>query len=835
MHRPAVSFVRLVPVLAALWISVAIAQDTHDVAKPSVDKDAPKAIALAEIPTRADDDERYAQEVILRATDRDPTRQFEPRLEAISKSAREKFALFDSQQLRRLPVIRLESLDRNWKFDARQFGRWRAELDQASNPYAQMAAQIAKRRADWEATRSTPGAAWMPAALAGSITSVLAELALADEAISAPLEKQVQLNRRANAVEARIQAGKREVAAAIDYSDSRLLHFDAPPLWALPQDLAMDKDMLASATAGLAIETRFLKQYNAANGGLQRLLGAFQWLLLPLLLWLFFRNRKMASDDPDLQASIRILRRPFSAWLLLSAMAVLAFKPDAPLILQQIVMLVALVPVLRLLPHKVYRILGPWPYVVSGLYLLMRLRFVFLTNAYHYRLYFLILALLALALTLWLLWRSRHRKAVGPDGRAYRFVRMAEWAAVAVLVLSILSNVAGNISLAEMMTNGLIKSGYAGLCLYAGVFVLTSLLGLLFTWPSLLRFRIVRRHAAPMLRSFTRLLDILALVSWVVFTMIQFRVFRPVYGAVTTVLTHSFSLGKLAITLGSILLFVLSVLVAYWAAKTVRFILQEEVLPGMSLPRGVDNSISSLSYYVLILLGLLMALAAAGFEVGQLAFAFGALGVGIGFGLQNVVNNFVSGLILMFERPVQPGDVVDIMGTSGKIREIGMRATTLTTFEGADVIVPNGTLLSEKLVNWTLRNTDRRIETELGVAYGSDPAQVRELLAEVTRSTPGLLDHPEPSVLFVGFGASSLDFSIRAWTHDFDNWVNIRSSLLTRIYEALNEAGIEIPFPQQDLYLRSIPADAGTAFATQPRPGQVQGADPAKPGVAREL
>jgi small-conductance mechanosensitive channel len=233
----------------------------------------------------------------------------------------------------------------------------------------------------------------------------------------------------------------------------------------------------------------------------------------------------------------------------------------------------------------------------------------------------------------------------------------------------------------------------------------------------------------------------------------------------------------------------------------------------MELPRGVGNSIATLTYYALIIIGLLVALAAAGFQTSQFAIVFGALGVGIGFGLQNVVNNFVSGLILMFERPIQPGDTVEVSGTSGKVRSIGMRATTLTTFEGADVIVPNGTLLSEKLINWTLTDMTRRIDVDLGVAYGSDPRQVLTLLAEVAAGTPGVAKDPAPSVLFVRFGASSLDFGIRAWTTDFDRWVAIRTEMTARVHEALRRAGIEIPFPQHDLHLRSVSDEAGRWLA----------------------
>jgi small-conductance mechanosensitive channel len=177
------------------------------------------------------------------------------------------------------------------------------------------------------------------------------------------------------------------------------------------------------------------------------------------------------------------------------------------------------------------------------------------------------------------------------------------------------------------------------------------------------------------------------------------------------------------------------------------------------------------------------------------------------------VNNFVSGLILMFERPIQPGDVVEVGGTSGKVREIGMRATTLSTFEGADVVVPNGVMLNEKLINWTLSDMDRRIDVNVGVAYGSDPGRVLQLLMEVTRSTDGIATKPEPTVLFVGFGTNSLDFAIRSWTNNFDEWVKIRSALTVRVHDALKDAGIEIPFPQHDLHLRSVSPGVSAALA----------------------
>jgi potassium efflux system protein len=810
MHRR-VGWAAIVLLLSAIGAGPRVlAQDAPAPAAPA--KGGPEAIAAADIPLRADADERFAQDVIARSKGRDPSTRLEERLNDLDSAIRQKTEFFKRDELRMLPVVRLESLERHWRFYRKQFDGWRGDLKQATAPYTEDAAELGKRRANWEATRDATTSASMAPALNERVRTVLAQLSLAERAISEPLDKQMRLSRRANAVEATIDAGQKAVKAAIAYNDSRLFKIDAPPLWDLGLQEQGGQKTLESLKAGIALETQFIREYNAANTVGQRAYNWFELALLPFLIWLSFRSRKVVSDDPEIQASARVLRRPISSWLLLVMMGLLVVEPDAPMSVHQAALLLALVPVLRLLPPRVYQVLGAWPYVATALYLLNLLSFLFISNAFIYRSYLLFVTLMTLLLILWLLWRSRRRTAAPEATTVDKVVRVAGWLSVLVLLASAVANLVGNVSLAEMLTRALLDSGYVGLVLYAGVSVLASVLRLLMARRSISRFRVVTQHAGPLLQTLTRLLQFAAGVVWLVVAMNSFRVFRPVYGAVRSVLTYSIKFGEISLTPGNVVLFVFSVFLAFWVARTVRVILQDEVLPKMSLPRGVANSVSSLSYYALVLLGLVVALAAAGFEVGQLAFVVGALGVGIGFGLQNVVNNFVSGLILMFERPIQPGDVVEVSGTSGKVREIGMRATTLSTFEGADVVVPNGVLLNEKLINWTLSDMDRRIDVNVGVAYGSDPRKVLELLTEVTRATPGVASEPPPVVLFMGFGASSLDFAIRGWTHEFGEWVKIRSELSVRVYEALAEAGIEIPFPQQDLHLRSISPQAGAAL-----------------------
>ena len=293
-------------------------------------------------------------------------------------------------------------------------------------------------------------------------------------------------------------------------------------------------------------------------------------------------------------------------------------------------------------------------------------------------------------------------------------------------------------------------------------------------------------------------------IYWAWASLNLFRIWLPFSSYVETIVNYTLSIGKFSITIGNILLFPITVYLAYWVAKTIRVLLNEDIFTKVDLPRGVGNSVSSILYYAIIMAGFFIALAAAGFELSQLGIIISALSVGIGFGLQTVVNNFISGLILMLERPVQPGDTIELSGTIGKVRDIGMRATTLTTFDGADVVVPNGMLLSEKMTNWTLSSDSRRVDIPVGVSYSADPEKVLEILSEIAKTTKGVSLHPSPTVIFTGFGDSSLNFSVRAWTTNFDDSVFVRSNMAVRIYNRFKEDGIEIPFPQRDLHIQSI-------------------------------
>jgi potassium efflux system protein len=767
-----------------------------------------EAVPAGEIPLRADGDERFAQDVIERARQRDPGASLTPQLDAITLGIAQLNDSLRKQDLADLSVVRLGSIENHWRFYDSELAEWRRELERVLAPFADDAAELGRRRAVWDATERSMGESGLPDALRNRVAGILSQITRAEQALSKPLDAQIQLGRRANTVQSTIDTGRLQIEAAIKNYDRRLGTIDAPPVWEAWPDTHFTGSELRGAGAGLRIERAFLQEWTAANTGRVLAYKVAVWALLALLLWLAWRNRAMVTTDPAMQGAARMLRRPVSAWLVLAFIGLPLFFPDAPVILHQFALLIALVPVLRLLPPKVFEYLGAWPYVATALYLVYRLSFLLLGQPLHYRLYLLAVAAVSAGALVWLLLHPKRETAGATSARLHGAVRTVGWLAVAALLGAVVANVVGNVTLAEMLSGAVLDSAYIGFALFAGAHVLTSVLNLAMARRSTSRFRMITRHTGPVLAGIAKLIGVAALVIWLVATAHEFRVARPIFDRARAVLVYPLEAGQISVTLGSIALFVFAVWLAFWVARTVRIVLRDDVLPQMQLPRGVGNSVSTLSYYALILVGLMFALAAAGFESGQFALVFGALGVGIGFGLQNIVNNFVSGLILMFERPIQPGDVVEVSGTSGKVREIGMRATTLTTFEGADVVVPNGTLLSEKLINWTLSDMNRRIDVEVGVAYGSDPRRVLALLGEVAAATPGIVAEPAPAVVFKGFGPSSLEFGIRAWTHDFGDWVAIRTEMTARVYEAFKREGIVIPFPQQDMNLRSVSPEA---------------------------
>ena len=304
-----------------------------------------------------------------------------------------------------------------------------------------------------------------------------------------------------------------------------------------------------------------------------------------------------------------------------------------------------------------------------------------------------------------------------------------------------------------------------------------------------------------------RIVAVLAILYFVVSYLKNLNLFDEITDWLSNWVYEPRQLGDSVFTYESILLFVAIAGGAMYLANLINNAIETEDYKKQFKKRTTLGSIMLIIRFIIITVGFVIGIIASGIPLTQLTVLMGALGVGIGFGLQNIFNNLVSGLIIAIEKPVSVGDMVEIGADSGWIREIGIRASNMQTFEGAEVIVPNGELISNKLTNWTLSNKRRRIEIVIGVAYKSDPHKVNDLLLSVLEAHPEILKIPEPGIYFTALGDNSLNFMLNFWISDFVEGKRIRSEVLFRIFDVLKENNIEIPFPQRDLHLRSIDPD----------------------------
>ena len=387
----------------------------------------------------------------------------------------------------------------------------------------------------------------------------------------------------------------------------------------------------------------------------------------------------------------------------------------------------------------------------------------------------------------------------------YKFMRTWLRYSIPVLGAGIVAVVLGYSELAGKIAFLMIWGPVAGAAFIAIVRIVEAILQSYIDTGQFDFLNMIRINRHPFVTLTRRILRTLGFLAWAFLILRAIQLLDPVLDVTYAILTTQLGIDPIQFSLGGILAFGFTLWFSWLLARFVNLVLDNEVFSRMHTPPGVPFAITTFSRYIILVIGFLAAVSVLGFSLDKITIVLGALGVGIGFGLQNITNNFVSGIILLFERPIRVGDKIQFDDLIGRVSSIGIRASKITSFDGSDVIVPNADFISSRVINWTFSDEKRRVIVPFRVSYETDPEQVLELLLKVAKDHPEIIDSPEPEALFQNFGESSLDFELRAWTESDRGWLAVKSDLAVIIHKALKEAGIEIPFPQRDVNLRNFP------------------------------
>jgi small-conductance mechanosensitive channel len=594
---------------------------------------------------------------------------------------------------------------------------------------------------------------------------------------------------RALALLARVDDARALVAAQEEQVRAQRTQLEESSLWRLGAAPA-HFDLVAAEvrTAG-----RLLGDYFAREG--TALAGLF-FGVLALTIWLFTRG-----PGHDARSAQRAYGRPVAASLLIALMALWWLSLDPPLLFYEALLVLVPIPAAMLARNALP---APIPLTLYGVALatmLIPLRGAVDASAIAGRAVLLLQAMSIAVPVAIDLHRGRLQQAlrrVSPG--AVRAGALLVIAAAVVAAFNVIFGFMGPARSLRLVMGSLL--GF-GLVFGASAFALYGAVLALLATPLLRWLRSARTADPALLRAVRLVLTVLAVGGVAIVTLGTFGLIPTMQLASQSLISATLQVGTTSIAVNAVATALAVIFATIVLTGITGFILDREIVPRLQLRPGAGFAIVTFTRWTMIIIGAALALASLGVDMAKVTLLASAVGVGIGFGLQNVVNNFVSGLILIVERPVGVGDLIEVGPLLGEVKRIGIRSSTVRTVQGAEVIVPNGELVSKEVVNWTRSDRQRRYDIDVGVAYGSDPEQVMRLLVEAARDVPEIMTNPAPLAMFKGFGDSSLDFRLLAWVQTVDVGLQAQNGLRVAILRKLDSAGIAIPFPQRDVHIHS--------------------------------
>jgi small-conductance mechanosensitive channel len=656
--------------------------------------------------------------------------------------------------------------------------------------------EIASR---WEETRKAADSSAARADIILKIGKVLTEIRVMREALDQRREQVLALESRiaeeGNRINEMLAAIKRERAEVL----AGLFISNGPPIW------STEIWSYTRRSPGSEVRSSFTSQWLALRAYAERKVISFCLHLLFIvglasaLTYVRRRAQAMAAEEPKLRHAAIVFDAPLATAILLSILLNSWIYPQAPRLLGVILGTGALVPTIFILRQLIERSLYPILNALVAFFVLSRLCDLVAASPVFSRVLFLVEFLGGILFLGWLI--HSERLSTTPDterSRLWRLVWMGARVALAGCSVAFVANMLGYIDLANYLGSAILGSANLAAILYALIRVLDGLFAFaLHVWPLNL-LEMVRRHNQTFRRVARNALQGGAVILWTLYTLDQLGLRDPLGAKTNEVLNANLPIASFHFTLGHLFAFCITVWAAFLFSRFLRFLLDEDIYPRVNLAQGIPYAMSTLLNYVILLIGFYIAISALGVDMNRFTILAGAFGVGFGFGLQNIINNFVSGLILLFERPIKVGDVIQMEGAAefsqpGVVERIGIRASIIRVTNGSEVIVPNGKLISDRVTNWTYSNRRRSIEIPVSVPSGTDPQRVIKLLEGTAAAHPLLINDPPPEALFTKFSPGTLEFELHAWTDHYEEWQRTRSELATAIHAAFVKENIIVP------------------------------------------
>jgi small-conductance mechanosensitive channel len=785
---PAHRQIRIVLFIAFCWgLSGPIAGAQQFSPAEAKSRAAPTPIPLSEIASQAESTLRIVQSIETTLSADTITVAVDKQLPPLTNEIELRGAEMGKFLFGIVPLELLHSMEIVLQRYGDQLSSWNHDLTVRIKTLDSQIAQLDGLRKIWKPTLQLPELSHAAPEIPKRVQSLIDLIDRTQQAAESLRERNLILQGHVLEATARLQA----IAPAFEQAQANvtknLFVQDSQPLWSLAVEKwreARQASLIPPASAAL------FKAYFSREPAVLYLQVVIIFFLFLALSWLRRRVHKWTEEEPSLRRAARVFDLPVSTAITLSFLLFGSIYSMAPFLLRAILWGTLLISITLILRRLVDRALFPMLNALVVLYFINQLRLLTALLPLVGRLVFSAEMFCGTLLLIWLIW-TKHLPSVGVNTTKLfaRAIRFAIQIGLIVFPVTLLANVFGYVNFANLLGGGVIRSAYVGAAVYTGLRIVEALIVISFGTRPLGLMRVVRLNRPMLQRRIRAVVEFLAFIYWASLTLDFFGLRTPLITGTEEVLRANMAIGSLSISLQQVLVFLVTLWAAFALSRFLRFLLEEDIYYHWHLARGIPQAISTMVHYAFLLIGFFVGLAVLGIDLTKVTILAGAFTVGVGFGLQTVINNFVCGLILLFERPIKVGDVIQVGDAIGSVKKIGIRASVVRTQDGSDIIIPNGSLISSEVTNWTFSDRLRAVTAQIQVPRDVDERAAAELLRQAASETSGVVENPAPQAYITALSSNTLTLELRAWTDRYEDWMKIQSDLWAAINRKLDQIG----------------------------------------------